>query len=421
MIEAPDRSYRALARQPSLLPVVLAMQLGRIAGSALPIVLVLYALTIYESPPLAGVLTFLSLFPGLVGAPVIGALLDRFGRLRLIRIDYAVATIGAGLLAVLAYIGRVPEAAMLSITFVLGVTQMFSDSGLRSIFPRLSPPELWERVNAVDSTGYQIATIVGPPVAATMFVIVGAAPAFAVFAVLYAGAWLALRGAREPGGPPPETVRLADATVEGLRYVWHNRTLRALSLGVSTTSVCLGVTVILLPILLIDRLDVPEWVVGMALSLSGVLGIVAAVAIGRTNTRGHERSMITFASAAITVSALILLPTTSAAVAIGVVCVFTCAAVFGFAGGVWDVAVFTVRQRRTDPRMAGRAFAISMALNSVGYPIGAALGGWLATQSIEFAIFIAVAFGVVGSVLGWLMLPATDEYAEGVVGEATTG
>src|SRR5688572_4820602 len=107
------------------------MQLGRIAGSALPIVLVLYALTVYRSAPLAGVLTFLSLFPGLVAAPVIGALLDRFGRLRLIRIDYVVAAVGTAALAALALNPAVPEATLLGITFVLGVSQMFSDSGLR--------------------------------------------------------------------------------------------------------------------------------------------------------------------------------------------------------------------------------------------------------------------------------------------------
>jgi MFS family permease len=395
------------------------MQLGRIAASALPIVLVLYALTVYDSPPLAGALTFLSLFPGLVAAPVIGALLDRFGRLRLIRVDYVVTTVGASVLTMLVVVGQLPEAALIGVTFVLGVTQMFSDSGLRSIFPRLAPAHLWERVNAVDSTGYAVATIVGPPTAATLFVIGGAAPAFATIALLYAGAWLALRGAHEPAGPPPEDVRLVDATIEGLRYVWHNPTLRAISLGVSPTSVCFGIVVILLPILLIDRLAAPGWTVGLALSLSGLLGIVAAVALGRSSTLGRERMLISAASLGITTSALVLLPSTSVAVALGLACVFGAAALFGVAGGVWDVSVFTVRQRRTDPRLMGRAFAISIAINSVGYPIGAALGGWLATQSIALAIFVAVGFGMVGTVLGWLTLPARDDSAASVATPVT--
>ena len=140
--------------------------------------------------------------------------------------------------------------------------------------------------------------------------------------------------------------------------------------------------------------------------MSGVLGIVGAVALGRSNTLGRERLLISAASLGITFAALILLPATNAAAAAGIAWILASAAVFGIAGGVWDISVFTVRQRRTDPRMMGRAFAISMALNSVGYPIGAALGGWLATQSVELAIFVAVGFGVVGVVLGWLLLPA---------------
>ena len=115
-----NASYRALFSQPSLARVIVSMQLGRIAGSGLPIILVLYALTVYDSPPLAGALAFLSLFPGLVAAPVIGALLDRLGRLRLIRTDYVVTTVGAGVLAAVAFGGRVPEALLLGVTFLLG-------------------------------------------------------------------------------------------------------------------------------------------------------------------------------------------------------------------------------------------------------------------------------------------------------------
>jgi len=140
-----------------------------------------------------------------------------------------------------------------------------------------------------------------------------------------------------------------------------------------------------------------------------MLGIVAAVALGRANTAGRERGLLIAAEIGITASALVLLPAPTSGVAVGVACVFAAVGVFGFAGGVWDISVFTVRQRRTDPRLMARAFAISMAVNSAGYPIGAALGGWLATQSIELAIAVAVAFGLAGTFLGWLLMPATDD------------
>ena len=69
-----------------------------------------------------------------------------------------------------------------------------------------------------------------------------------------------------------------------------------------------------------------------------------------------------------------------------------------------------MRQRRTDKHMMGRAFAISMAVNYSGVPIGAALGGWLAAQDVGLAIWVAIGFGVAGTILAYLLLP-TDKKA----------
>ncbi len=49
--------------------------------------------------------------------------------------------------------------------------------------------------------------------------------------------------------------------------------------------------------------------------------------------------------------------------------------IFGLLNGCADIALFTVRQRRTDPAWMGRAFAVSMAFNFMGFPIGAAIAG----------------------------------------------
>jgi MFS family permease len=418
--ETLDRSYRALLRQPSLAKVVLSMQLGRVGTYMLPIVFVLYALDAYDSAPLAGLLTLLSLLPGLVGAPVIGALLDRYGRLRLIAVDYVVETIGVLIVGVVAVNGRVPEALLISVAFVLGVTQMFSDSGLRSLFPRLAPPHLWERVNAIDSLGYQTGMILGPPLAATIFAIAGAAPAFVVIAAVYGAAALSLVGAREPAGPPPEEHRILHSALAGLRYVWSNHTLRGLAASVSMTMVSVGLFSILVPVILVDALQEPGTLVGIAFSIAGILGIVAALALGRANTNGREKQLVLAAEIGTTISAALLLPAPTSVAVAGVTWVIGAAALYGFSGGVWDIAVFTVRQRRTDPRLLGRAIAISMALNSSGYPIGAALGGFLVTQSIELAIYVTIGFGLLGTVLGLLLIPASDGRAESVAASAAS-
>jgi hypothetical protein len=53
----------------------------------------------------------------------------------------------------------------------------------------------------------------------------------------------------------------------------------------------------------------------------------------------------------------------------------------------------------------GRAFAVSMAFNFVGYPIGAALAGGLAAFSIEAAIVVGAAACVAAGVAAAVMIP----------------
>jgi hypothetical protein len=77
--------------------------------------------------------------------------------------------------------------------------------------------------------------------------------------------------------------------------------------------------------------------------------------------------------------------------------------------GPMDIALFTVRQRRTDPAWMGRAFSVSMAFNFVGVPIGAALAGLLAESSIELAIVtLGIGGALVASASAAFLVPRTD-------------
>ena len=70
-----------------------------------------------------------------------------------------------------------------------------------------------------------------------------------------------------------------------------------------------------------------------------------------------------------------------------------------------DIALFTVRQRRTDPAWMGRAFAVSMAFNFMGYPIGAAIGGLLVAISLTGAVGFGLAALIAGCVLAATIVP----------------
>ena len=58
----PEPSYRALFAVPQLGRVVASMQSARIAQSMFGVAIVLFALAEYDSPALAGIVTFASIF-----------------------------------------------------------------------------------------------------------------------------------------------------------------------------------------------------------------------------------------------------------------------------------------------------------------------------------------------------------------------
>jgi MFS family permease len=403
-----DRSYRALLDVPSLGRILISMLLGRVAGAMLSVALVLFALSEYDSPALAGFVTFCVVFPGLVASPIVGALLDRYGRVRLITVDYFVAAMAMLFIGFLGSIHALPAWLLVAITFVLGVTSMFSDSGLRTLFPTIVPQHLWERVNAADSNGYLLATIIGPPVAATLVAIVGGPGTFAVMAAPFAIAGLALVRVRGPVALGASSDGLFKDAVVGLRYVWTNRTLRGLGVSASVASISFGIGTIVVPIIILDRLGAPKPVVGLAFAVSGIVGVATAFLFGRVDTNGREWVLLIVAMTGLAGAAALLYPAAASLATLrGELWIVASMAVLGFSLGLWDIALFTVRQRRTDPRLMGRAFAISMAFNSCGFPIGAAISGWLATRSLELAITVAVMSAVAGTLLAALMVPRT--------------
>jgi hypothetical protein len=82
--------------------------------------------------------------------------------------------------------------------------------------------------------------------------------------------------------------------------------------------------------------------------------------------------------------------------------------------GPVDIALFTVRQRRTDPALMGRAFATSMALNFLGFPVGSAISGGLVDISLAGTVAFGVASFAAAGLAAWLFLPANHPAETGL-------
>jgi MFS family permease len=387
---------------PGFARIYTSLLLGRTAGQMSLIALILFVLERYHSPQLAGASAFLMFFPGLIAAPVAGALLDRYGRVPLIVVDFLIAALSLGLLAALSAGHALSPQLLLVIVAVAAITGPLSAAGSRSLFPILVPSRLWERANALDSGAHVVSSLVGAPVAGVLVGFAGGEWALAAAGALFASAGLAMLGVRDPSVRTSAGHVLADAW-QGLTYVMRNPTLRGIAVAVSTLNLAFGCLNIAIPVLVLSRLHEGPATVGYLWGATGAAGLVAAVVAGRMRTDGRERQLMV-ASMLGGTAGLALLPFAAALPVVAVAMV-----TFGATNGLFDIAMFTLRQRRTDAAWFGRAFAVSMAANSLGIPIGSALAGPLIGWSLNLALWAAVAAALVATSVPLLMIPGKAE------------
>jgi len=378
------------------------MLLARLAGQMVSLVIVLLALQRFNSAAIAGTATFLDVTPGLFAAPLAGALLDRHGRARLAVIDYVIAGTCLAVIAILATTDALNVPLFFLIVAISGTTRPLSNTGVRTLFPLIVPRELWERANAIDSNGYVVASIFGPALAGGIVALFGPSAALFVIALIFAAAAVAASGLRDPGGRAGTGHLVRDAW-DGLVYVTRNVTLRTLALAVSTSNISSGLFFIAVPVLVLQRFGGGPEYVGLLFALMGVAGFVSVLLVGRVPSRGREPLFLTAAMLGASASFVVILlgAASPPVVALGMVCV-------GIATGPFDVGLFTLRQRRTDPAWMGRAFAVSMALNFAGFPVGSALGGAIVSYSIEAALAIAIVVNLLAAAMCFWWLPRED-------------
>ncbi len=387
------------------------MLLARTATTMVQLVLVLFALERFHSPGLAGAVTFLSLAPGLLISPIAGALLDRHGRVKLMVVDYVVAAAALALIVGLGVADLLSEGLLLATVTVMSLTFPLSTTGVRTMFPLIVPRPLWERANAIDSNGYVVSSIFGPAIAGALVATVGSLWALALTSAFYAIAAVITVPLRDPLGRVPHGGLLSDAWA-GLVYTWRNATLRGLGLSVSTANIANGLFYIGLPVLVLSRLGGGAAQVGQLFALMGVTAAVSVLLVGRFGTEGRERPFLASAMLITGIGYGIVLISPNllfAAVAM---------ALIGLATGPFDVVLFTLRQRRTDPAWLGRAFAVSMSLNYIGFPIGSALGGAVAPLSLELAFLGAIGLDATAAVLSFVLIPA--QHREPAIAEVPT-
>ncbi|MBS0221705.1 MAG: MFS transporter [Proteobacteria bacterium] len=397
--------YRMLLRLDHVPQLFWAACLSRLAARMFALAIVLYALARFQSPAIAGWVSFAALAPGLAISPLAGAILDRVGAARAIVVDMAVNGVLLLALALGGWANLISMPALLAIVALQSLTSPLSAAGIRVLIPQLVPAAELDRANALDTASFALMDVAGPALAGLLMAFAGPHITMLTIALLSLAASLSLiplmrHGSTDRSTPAPSLLRQAAV---GLAYVMKNPSLRGLAVSYSLYQVSWGVLAVAVPVVMIDLLgagSASESAVGLLWAAAGVAGGLGALYAGHARTDGRERRFLIggILATALAIAAVALMPN-MAGLAIGLVLV-------GLFAGPVDIAVLSLRQRRTDPGQLGRVMAVSMSLNISGLPVGSALGGMLIGTSPMLALVAAAIASALAALAAWQMIPA---------------
>ena len=213
---------------------------------------------IYErtDDPLAlGLVGLVQFLPVLLLALPAGHAADRYSRARILVGAQALMAIAAMGLAILSYIEGPLSLVYICLTLI-GVSRAFNAPARQSLLAQIVPAEILPSAVAWNSTGWQLANMVGPVLGGFALVFITPAGAYcftAASSLLCAGLVASIRLVR----PPTQSIvpRSLEGVLAGVRFVYANKPILA-TITLDLFVVLLGGATALLPVYAKDILNV---------------------------------------------------------------------------------------------------------------------------------------------------------------------
>ncbi len=246
------------------------------------------ALQLSDSAFIVGLVAAAGSFPILLFSLYAGAIVDRSDKLRLVKIAQALLLIEAGMLWYFTWSGRINIPGLLVLAIIGGAIGSVEIPARQSLMIDLVGRDDLRDAIALNSSGFNLARIFGPAVAAAIIAKFGLAWCFGVNALSYLTVLIGLaRITLPPREPPRVEGSPLDGIRAGLRYVHGDRTVRGLIELITVYSI-LGIPYLaLMPVMARDLLGLGAGGYGVMLSAVGIGGLAGALALAASAPRGR--------------------------------------------------------------------------------------------------------------------------------------
>lgn len=389
----------------SFLTVLSASAVDGLGDGALAAALPLLTVTFTHDPRIVSLVAALAYLPWLLISLPAGAIIDRSDHGRVMWTSQLGQGLVVGLLAILIATGHASIPIIILASFLIGIGEVMFSNASQSIIPSVVKTESLQRSNSLLYIVQTVSqSLAGPPLGSVLFVAAVALP-FGVDAATFvaSAALIATLPRRKPRVPLPVRVPMRQSIGEGLRWLRSNRLLRTLAvvLGVNNLAGQLGQATLVL--FATRSLGLTPQLFGLLFvgaALGGVAGGLAAPRIVRA--LGELRCLI-LAPTVISIAYLLGGIVTNG-IELG-----TTLAIGTFAITQWNVVTVSLRQRVVPSGLLGRVNSVYRMLGWGLIPVGAVLGGWIAS-----AWGLRAALPVAGALRAVVLLVALPSLIAGV-------
>jgi MFS family permease len=347
----------------------------------------LLVLSLTDSGIALGLLAAAQFGPVLVLGAWAGLIADRSDKRRLLITVQAVAMVQSLVLAVLAFLGDPPVAALYAVALVGGVTMAFDNPARRAFVVEMVPETDIPNAVGLNSSMMTSSRVVGPALGGLLIATVGYGWAFLLDAVSYVAVlWSLWRIRPAELRRAPVTPRAKGQVREGLRYVRSVPELFVpLAMMVVVGMLSFNFQVIF-PLYVTRDLAGDPTDFTILFSIVSLGALVGALASARRTHVGIDSVAVSAMAFGAALAVISMVPTLGFAFPAGVA--------VGLASITFLTTSTAIVQLRADPTMRGRVLALQAMVFLGSTPIGGPIVGWIAE---EYGARWAVGVGAVAA------------------------
>jgi DHA3 family macrolide efflux protein-like MFS transporter len=360
--------------------------------------------------------SLLSMLPGILLGPLVGALVDRWNRRAVMLVaDSAIALVSAWL-AYLFWVDALQTWHVYVIMLARAVGSAFHDPAINASTSMLVPKEHLPRIQGLNSALAGVVSIVSPPLGALLVKLLPLhgimaidvfSAAFAILPLLFVEVPQPKRPAPSAGGGHVKPSVWADMR-EGLRYVWSWPGLRTLLLLPPLLKITLIPAISLTPVLVTQHFQRDALHLGWMNAMWGLGMVIGGLALSAWG--GFQRRIVTSLLGVIGlgVGTLIvgLSPTTAFGMGLGGM--LLTGTMIAFADG----PLMALMQTVVPPEKQGRVFTVAMSLANLATPVGMAIAGPLSDKLGVHMLYILSGVACISTALVGFLTPALMQIQE---------